>query len=129
MKTKLVSIIVVNFNRYDLLAACLDSLAAQDYPACEIVVVDNGSQDGSRAFLAKDPRPITSVFLDHNTGFTGGNIAGLKQSHGEYVALVNNDPWLASEPRPHHILRLTYAEALAPGGIERIAEAVKGVIE
>jgi hypothetical protein len=45
------------------------------------------------------------------------------------VALVNNDPWLASEPRPHHILRLTYAEALAPGGIERIAEAVKGVIE
>lgn len=45
------------------------------------------------------------------------------------VALVNNDPWLASEPRPHHILRLTYAEALAPGGIDRIAAAVKGIIQ
>ena len=66
----LVSVIVVNHNRADLLRECLDSLVAQTYPCLEILVVDNGSTDGSRALVRSysDSR-IRLIELESNLGF------------------------------------------------------------
>ena len=103
MSSKLVSIIVVNLNREAFLKECLASVQAQDCRNWELIVVDNGSTDGSRAFLREYPHPIKTVFLERNTGFTGGNIAGLRQADGDFIALVNNDAVLAPDWVSQHM--------------------------
>jgi GT2 family glycosyltransferase len=97
MPKALVSVLVVNFNRLSFLSECLESIHAQDYGPVELIVVDNGSTDGSRGMLESRPYPIKTVFLDRNTGFTGGNRAGLERATGTYIALVNNDAVLSRD--------------------------------
>jgi GT2 family glycosyltransferase len=94
------SILVVNWNGLRHLAECLDSLAAQSFRAFEVVLVDNGSTDGSVAFVRGGYPWVRLVELPANAGFAGGNNAGLPHCHGEYVVTLNNDTvadpgWLA----------------------------------
>jgi Glycosyl transferase family 2 len=63
-----VSIIVVNFNYDRFLAAAIDSALGQDHPLCEVIVVDDGSTDNSRAIIAKYGNRIRSVFQERNEG-------------------------------------------------------------
>src|SRR5881296_3083907 len=86
-----VSVVVVNLNRRELLARCLDSLRAQTFSEFEVVVVDNGSTDGSVEFLSSlnEPRPRV-VSLPSNKGFAGGCNAGIRVAKGLYVATLNN---------------------------------------
>ncbi|MCX6546025.1 MAG: glycosyltransferase family 2 protein [Acidobacteria bacterium] len=86
-----VSVIVVNYNGRAWLDVCLASLAAQrDVPA-EVVLIDNGSSDGSAAFVAERFPSVRLVRLDRNLGFAGGNNAGARQANGRLLAFVNND--------------------------------------
>jgi GT2 family glycosyltransferase len=94
---RLVSFIVVNYNRLDLLKLCLASLRAQTHDRCEIIVVDNGSIDGSAEYLRTQGPDILTRLMGTNSGFTGGNIAGLELATGDYIALVNNDATLAPD--------------------------------
>ncbi|MBN9388636.1 MAG: glycosyltransferase family 2 protein [Chloroflexi bacterium] len=98
----LVSLIVLNWNGQRFLERCLDSLAEQTFRDFEIVLVDNGSTDGSVAFLkekygdwlagAENPR-LRLIELSQNTGFSGGNLAGLEACDpaSRYIATLNND--------------------------------------
>lgn len=99
MEAKLASIIVLNYNGERLLTECLDAVLRQDYPNYEVIVVDNGSTDGSAA-LAREKFPTIRFHqLPSNFGFCGGNNRGIEIARGEYIALLNNDavpetPWL-----------------------------------
>ena len=88
-----VSIVVVNLDGRHLLADCLDSLAALDYPPdrVDVVVVDNGSRDDSVRFLTDHYPHVRIVQSRTNLGFAEGNNAGVRAATGELVALVNND--------------------------------------
>jgi GT2 family glycosyltransferase len=86
-----VSIIVVNWNGERFLKDCLGALSGQTYANCEIILVDNGSSDNSVCFTRKNFPEVKLVALRENTGFTGGNAAGLEVAQGAYIALVNND--------------------------------------
>jgi len=86
-----VSLIIVNWNGEQFLHDCLQSLSQQTYSSYEIFVVDNGSTDGSVDFVVQNFPHVRLVQLSENTGFAGGNCKGLEVSHGEYVALLNND--------------------------------------
>ncbi len=88
----LVSVIVVNHNRADLLEDCLSSLLEQTYHPFEILVVDNNSSDHSCAVVEsfRDKR-LRRIELKENRGFSGGNNAGIREASGEFVALLNND--------------------------------------
>jgi GT2 family glycosyltransferase len=88
---KSVSIIIVNWNGAHLLDECLAALEKQSYENFEIIVTDNGSTDGSIRVLEQWAPVVKVVRLSENTGFTGGNIEGLKVARGEYIALINND--------------------------------------
>jgi GT2 family glycosyltransferase len=91
--TEQVTVVVVNWNGIDLIAECLTSLLAQSV-SCRIVLVDNGSTDGSQELIRKRFKTVTLIELDHNTGFTGGVNAGIEDAlaHGaDFVALINND--------------------------------------
>jgi GT2 family glycosyltransferase len=86
-----VSIIVVNWNGQRFLKDCLGALSGQTYANYEIILVDNGSSDNSVCFTRKNFPEVKLVALRENTGFTGGNAAGLEVAVGDFVALVNND--------------------------------------
>ncbi len=100
MKTPLVSVIIVNWNGKHLLAECLDSVFRQHFRDFEVIVVDNGSRDGSAEFVREQFPSATLISLAVNTGFAGGNNAGIRIARGKYIALLNNDTrtdpdWLA----------------------------------
>ncbi len=96
-----VSVVIVNWNGRHHLGECLDSLLAQDAGDMEIVLVDNGSKDGSAEFVRERYPGVRLVGLHENAGFAGGNNAGIAIARGKYVALLNNDTradkvWLTS---------------------------------
>lgn len=82
---------MVNWNGREFLEACLASLAAQNDPRAEVLLVDNGSTDSSVPFVRMKFPGVRIIELQSNRGFTGGNLEGFKAASGEYVALVNND--------------------------------------
>lgn len=89
-----VSIIVLNWNGYEVTKDCLTSISKVDYPNYEVVLVDNGSTDGSAEKLAREYPWITTICNDRNCGFTGGNNIGMRRAlegGTEYVLLLNND--------------------------------------
>lgn len=85
-----VSILIVNYNGERFVGDCLESLAKTAGPVREVVVVENGSTDNSRAVLARYPW-VHTVRSERNLGFAGGNNLGLRHCSGEYVLLLNND--------------------------------------
>ena len=85
------SIIIVNYNTGDLLKNCIDSIIANSPKfACEIIVIDNASFDGSREVISSYP-DIKKVFNRDNLGFAYANNIGIKIARGEYVLLLNSD--------------------------------------
>lgn len=86
-----VSIVVPTWNRKDLIGACLESLGAQTFRAFEVVVVDDGSTDGTEAFLAEAYPDVRVVRLEQNRGFCVAANAGIRAAQRELVFLLNND--------------------------------------
>lgn len=86
-----ISIVIVTWNGRQYLDACLRAAEAQQGVSAEIVVVDNGSTDGSAEFVrARFPR-VRVVELTENRGFAGGNNVGAGEARGEFLAFLNND--------------------------------------
>ena len=85
------SIIIPNWNGAHHLPACLDSLRRQSYLSFEVIVVDNGSTDGSLELLERDYPEVRVVALPENRGFAGGVNAGIREARGEIIAVFNND--------------------------------------
>jgi GT2 family glycosyltransferase len=96
----LVSIVIPNHNGSAYLEGCLRSLQSQTYKKTEILVVDNASQDRSIE-VARAVAPQAILLRENqNLGFAGGANAGIRSSHGDWVAVFNNDAeaapdWLA----------------------------------
>jgi len=87
----LVSIVIPNWNGKRFLPGCLDSLSKLEYGKVEIVVVDNGSSDGSIELLRNQYPQVRLVRFEKNTGFSVAVNAGIENSQGEFIALLNND--------------------------------------
>jgi N-acetylglucosaminyl-diphospho-decaprenol L-rhamnosyltransferase len=96
-----VTVVVVNWNNPALTEECCASLAAQELPdpsdSIELIVVDNGSTDGSAERLRRTVPSATVLALPRNLGFGGGANEGIRRSSGEVVVLLNNDA--RAEPR------------------------------
>ena len=86
------SVIIVNWNVRDLLRRCLHSILAS-LPACqlEIIVVDNGSTDGSPEMVRTEFPQVHLLANPDNRGFTAANNQGLAVARGRYVLLLNPD--------------------------------------
>jgi GT2 family glycosyltransferase len=88
------SIIIPSFNTKKVLGDCLNSIAKfTNSKEAEIIVVDNGSSDGSTELLEKlsHEKKITSILSDKNLGFSKAVNLGIKKSSGEYVLILNSD--------------------------------------
>ena len=90
------SIIVPVYNVETYLPACLDSILAQTFTDFEILLVDDGSTDGSpalcNAYVAKDAR--IRCFHKKNGGHMSARQEGFRQASGAYAAFVDSDDWI-----------------------------------
>jgi GT2 family glycosyltransferase len=88
-------VLVVNWNRRELLREALSSLAGQNHDDFEVMVVDNGSDDGSAEMvegLAATFRvPLQLIRNQENRGFCAANNQGIAATQSRWVALLNND--------------------------------------
>lgn len=87
----LLSVVVVNWNSIDDLRACLASLRVQTYRELEVIVVDNGSEDGSAEMVASEFAECRLLRESENLGFAEACNRGIAASRGEWVAMLNND--------------------------------------
>ncbi|MEJ2696146.1 MAG: glycosyltransferase family 2 protein [Candidatus Sulfobium sp.] len=86
-----ISVVIVNLNGEKYLRDCLDSLSSQTFRDFEVIVVDNGSRDGSLDLINKEFGWVNVISLRENTGFARGNNVGIGASSGKYIATLNND--------------------------------------
>jgi len=93
------SVVIPNWNGRDLLEKYLPSVIAAmaGRPENEIVVVDNGSQDGSADFLRRTFPAVRVLALDRNLGFGGGSNAGFRAARNDIVVLLNSDMRVAPD--------------------------------
>jgi GT2 family glycosyltransferase len=92
-----VAVIVPNWNGRRWLAQCLRSLGEQSTPPAEIIVVDNGSTDGSLSLVDECTVPVRIIALERNTGFAFAANRGIEATAAGAVALVNTDVVLEPE--------------------------------
>ncbi|NWJ96734.1 MAG: glycosyltransferase family 2 protein [Chloroflexi bacterium] len=86
-----VDIIIPNWNGREWLGSCLESLQRQTFRDLQIILVDNGSTDGSAEFVRVQFPEVKLVELSENRGFTGGINAGIRAGSAEYLCWFNND--------------------------------------
>ena len=89
-KTDMISVIIPTFNRAWTLKRALDSALAQDYPHREIIVVDDGSTDGTRELLAEYKDEVR-VLAQANKGVSAARNLGIQESRGNFIALLDSD--------------------------------------
>jgi O-antigen biosynthesis protein len=101
-RPRLASVVIPNWNGKDLLEKYLPSIvtALAGNADNEIVVVDNGSEDGSAAFVRANFSQVTLVALETNLGFGGGSNAGFRAAKNEIVVLLNSDMRVAPDFLP-----------------------------
>ena len=112
----LISLIVPIYNVENYLWSCLDSIAKQTYSNIEILLVNDGSPDGSAAicqeFVARDSR--FRYIEKENGGLSDARNAGIAEAKGEFISFVDSDDWI--EP--------TYVEDLYRAALFNDAEVV-----
>jgi GT2 family glycosyltransferase len=107
------SVIIVNWNTRDLLCQCLDSLTQKlEGVEMEILVVDNGSRDGSVAAVRKKSPGVRLIENSVNLGFAKANNQALSVSKGRYLLLLNPDAQAKDEAIPKMLFFMeTHPEA------------------
>jgi GT2 family glycosyltransferase len=86
-----ISVVILNWNGREMVKNCLDSVRAQEYEDKEVIVVDNGSHDGSVELIRNEYRDVILLEQGTNLGFGGGNNVGIARATGSYIAILNND--------------------------------------
>lgn len=99
-----VTVIIPNYNGRKLLKNCIETLEQQTYPDFQLLIVDNGSTDGSTE-LTSDRLNIEWIKLKENTGFCGAVNIGIGHTKTPYFILLNND----TEAEPQFVEELLRA--------------------
>jgi GT2 family glycosyltransferase len=102
-----VTALVLNWNGAGVVGDCVRSLQQQDYPALQVLVVDNASTDGSADMVRSEFPSVRLHVNEKNLGFGGGNNVGIRLTRTPYVLMCNNDT------------------RIQPGAVRRLVEALE----
>ena len=100
-----ITVVVLNWNGREFVGRALEALRCQTFRDFKVVVVDNGSTDGSVGYIRQTFPEVDLVALPSNLGFCAANNIALKRVRGEYAALLNND----AVPAPQWLSELSNA--------------------
>ena len=109
MNTPAISVIVAAFNAENYLKRCLESISNQSFQSFEVIVIDDGSTDGT-AKIAKtfsDADPRFRVYQQENQGVAATRQRGMDLARGEYSIHIDSDDWIDRE-----MLEVMYAKAV-----------------
>ncbi len=97
-KEPLVSVVIVNYNGKIYLKECLESLYTTKYTNFEVIVIDNGSTDGSVEYIKKSIKKLKLKIIqnDKNIGPSSARNEGIKEAKGKYVVFLDNDTTVTS---------------------------------
>ena len=93
-KNPLVSVVIVNYNGKEYIKRCIEAVRRSSYVNIEIIIVDNGSKDGSIKVLDKfrsNNRQIKLILLNKNCGPAYARDRGVSETKGDYLAFLDND--------------------------------------
>jgi glycosyltransferase involved in cell wall biosynthesis len=108
-----VSAIVPTYNRRPYLGRSLDSIFAQSVPLDEVIVVDDGSTDGTADAVAEIYGERVRLIRQANTGVSGARLRGIREARGEWVAFLDSD----DEWMPDRNARLLRAATQVPADV------------
>ena len=93
------SVIIPVYNAARTLRRCLDSLVDQSFDDYELLLINDGSTDGSDAICREyaNAYPCIRYFAKENGGISSARNLGLEQAKGEYILFVDSDDWLSTE--------------------------------
>jgi GT2 family glycosyltransferase len=91
------SIIILTFNAKEILHECLEPLAILDKHCYEVILVDNGSTDGTSGYIKLRYPWVKVVTLRRNLGYAEGNNIGARYAKGKYLLFMNNDVSITHE--------------------------------
>lgn len=114
------SILIVSWNGREHLELCLPSLLDQRGGAgcdVEILVLDNGSADGTAAWIEREHREVRLIASERNLGFAGGNNRLAREAEGDVLLLINND----TRAEPDLLARYAEAWRAAPDEVAALA--------
>jgi len=103
MKNSLVSVIIPTYNDRRWLGAAVDSALAQTYPRCEVLVVDDGSTDGTGEWLASRCGSRVRYFWKENGGLSSARNLGLRYARGEYIQFLDADDLILPRKLATHV--------------------------
>lgn len=92
-----VTVVIPNYNGIDFVGVCLDSIRKQNMKDFAVILVDNGSTDGSRQLVETQYPEVQVIGLKENTGFCRAVNEGIRASVTPYVILLNNDTQAAPD--------------------------------
>lgn len=115
----LLSVIIPVYNVEEYLVKCVESILCQTYRNLEVILVNDGSRDGSPeicdALAARDPR--VKVIHQENGGLSKARNAGIEAASGEYLTFVDSDDWIEADAYEHLLnLMEQYGVKLVCGG-------------
>ena len=85
------TVIIPNYNGMKFIENCMKAMKKETSTQYQIIIVDNGSVDGSRQWIEENCPQVTLIAMGENTGFCGAVNAGIKAATTPYVILLNND--------------------------------------
>ena len=96
-----ISVIITVYNKEDYIVRCIQSVLNQSYPHIELIIIDDGSTDGSKALiksnLIHNTVEIKTMFFDENKGLAKARNTGLSMATGKYIFFLDADDYLLSE--------------------------------
>ena len=93
--SKRVSVIITNYNHAHYLPQSIDSVLQQGYPNLEIILVDDGSTDNSKAVASQYPQ--VNYVYQHNQGLSAARNTGIEHSTGDYLVFLDADDWFLED--------------------------------
>lgn len=116
----ILSVILPTYNRRSIVSRCIDSILAQDFENFELLIVDDGSTDGTNELLKNYTDSRISVFQKENGGVSSARNLGIRNANGRYITFIDSDDYILSGffSDAINVLEHDGLDALFYGGIE-----------
>lgn len=105
-----VSIIIPEWNRIEEMKKCLGNIMKQNYLDYEVIVVDNGSTDGTKEMIKKDFPKVKIILLKKNVGAARARNIGILEAKGKYVWFLDSDAFPVSKSCLRNMIKILESE-------------------